>query len=456
MLPKSVSGRSLFADLSRSIALRTFVCFVAIEIVVLLPSYHRQKQQLAEASITATTAALQPWIGLSDSALQPEIRRNILERIISNSTLLGLEIYTISGQKIWALGEESSSSLREWQLRPTRRIYNSAQKNYEALIVPETLEADYFVIAKYDSILLNRELTAYVWRIVGLILLIGAIVTLGILLTLRPKVLKPLYQLRRELLLVTEAISQDREQPQMMSTYIPNDELGDVIHSFHGFVSEIYTAISDRKEVEVELTSINQTLQTEIQRRKVIEGSLKTLNDQLQSLADSDGLTCIANRRYFDETIDREWRRMARLKVPISLIILDVDCFKQFNDHYGHPAGDDCLIKIAQASQSEIKRPGDLLARYGGEEFVVILPHTDLEGAKVVADNIRHAILALKIPHKYSAASSCVTVSMGIATQIPPPRTQPQALIEAADQALYQAKKQGRNQFCCASIVSQA
>jgi|GEM_PF-2763788 len=175
---------------------------------------------------------------------------------------------------------------------------------------------------------------------------------------------------------------------------------------------------------------------------------LEVANQELHRLASLDGLTQLANRRRFDEYLAQEWRRMAREKTPLSIILCDIDFFKLYNDTYGHQAGDDCLQKVARALQDAIKRPADLVARYGGEEFAVILPNTKAEGAMQVAEIIRSAIAALKIFHLNSPLNQQITLSVGVATIIPSPYSSPANLIAAADQALYQAKAQGRDQCC--------
>ncbi|MGD1807878.1 sensor domain-containing diguanylate cyclase [Dapis sp. BLCC M126] len=174
--------------------------------------------------------------------------------------------------------------------------------------------------------------------------------------------------------------------------------------------------------------------------------ALKQANHKLENLARLDGLTQIPNRRYFDEILELEWKRLVREKQFLSLIMLDVDHFKLYNDFYGHQAGDQCLVKIAKTAKEIVKRPVDLLARYGGEEFAVILPNTDERGASVVAKQIQSAIKGLAIPHGKSE-KQIVTLSLGIATQIPLVDQKLQELILEADQALYQAKQQGRD--CC-------
>jgi diguanylate cyclase (GGDEF)-like protein len=176
--------------------------------------------------------------------------------------------------------------------------------------------------------------------------------------------------------------------------------------------------------------------------------ALEQSNRELRRLAMLDGLTMVSNRRHFDVCVEEQWTLLAQLQQPLSLILLDVDCFKPYNDHYGHLAGDDCLKQIAQALERVLKRPTDVLARYGGEEFAIILPLTSLQGAQQIARTIAHTIDDLHIPHAYSAATDHVTLSQGISSMIPSPQASLNTLIATADIALYQAKQQGRNQAC--------
>lgn len=172
--------------------------------------------------------------------------------------------------------------------------------------------------------------------------------------------------------------------------------------------------------------------------------ALKFQADLLSSIALQDGLTGVANRRKFDEALQSDWLQCARQQQPVSLLMLDVDHFKRFNDRYGHQAGDDCLRRVAQAIRLSLRRPRDLAARYGGEEFACLLPETDLEGASSLAGEILQAIRALGIPHEASDAEPTVTASIGVASMIPNGSTAPQTLVERADLQLYQAKHEGR------------
>ncbi|MBF0177169.1 MAG: diguanylate cyclase [Magnetococcales bacterium] len=172
---------------------------------------------------------------------------------------------------------------------------------------------------------------------------------------------------------------------------------------------------------------------------------LKKRGDMLEHLAMMDGLTGIPNRRRFDETLEREWRRCLRAQRPISLILVDVDHFKLYNDHYGHAQGDQCLKKIAVAMAKTQTRSADLVARYGGEEFVCLLPEIASEGAQSSARRMQEATAALQIPHLQSPTAGHVTLSLGVATTTPNRSCKPIMLIEAADGFLYQAKSGGRN-----------
>ena len=182
-----------------------------------------------------------------------------------------------------------------------------------------------------------------------------------------------------------------------------------------------------------------------IQQAKM-HAQLTLANEQLRRIAYLDGLTQVANRRRFEQYIKTEWRRMSREKKPLALILCDIDYFKAYNDYYGHQAGDNCLRLVARTLGRAAKRPGDLVARYGGEEFVIVLPNTDLSGAETVAEDIRYLIRSRRIDHKKSKVDKIITLSLGVASGIPNPDSSPGELVKLADDALYDAKNQGRDQ----------
>jgi diguanylate cyclase (GGDEF)-like protein/PAS domain S-box-containing protein len=193
----------------------------------------------------------------------------------------------------------------------------------------------------------------------------------------------------------------------------------------------------------------------DISIRKAAEDKLEEANRRLEALAGQDGLTGLANRRTFDDALSKEFRRAARERSRLALIMIDVDRFKLFNDRYGHPAGDECLKRVSRAIEATLPRPGDLVARYGGEEFAALLPNTDESGAAIMADRIRRAILALAIGHEDSP-SLVVTISAGIASVEPSLYDSgPETLVRNADRALYCAKNNGRNAIVYASVLSE-
>jgi diguanylate cyclase (GGDEF)-like protein len=180
---------------------------------------------------------------------------------------------------------------------------------------------------------------------------------------------------------------------------------------------------------------------TAVQREKILREQAQKMHD----FSHIDGLTGIANRRRYDEFLENEFRRARRNGKLLSLVMIDIDYFKLYNDTYGHQAGDVCLTKIAQTLNESLHRPGDLVARYGGEEFTVILPCTDRQGAWMIAEAMRAKVEALQLPHRASSIAGHVTISLGVASQVPKNVGDPDELQAAADKALYQAKNAGRN-----------
>jgi len=190
-----------------------------------------------------------------------------------------------------------------------------------------------------------------------------------------------------------------------------------------------------------------------VQARVRTHVELKRRGDILENLSMHDGLTGIANRRRFDETLARSWRQSLRNGTPLSLIMADIDHFKIFNDTYGHMAGDECLRAVAETLAGALKRPGDLAARYGGEEFAIILEDTSLSGATHLAEAMRQGVQALGLEHRGSNAGSVVTVTLGAATTVPRPGQCPEALLSLSDHKLYEAKIAGRNRVLAATLL---
>ena len=180
------------------------------------------------------------------------------------------------------------------------------------------------------------------------------------------------------------------------------------------------------------------------------QAKLEQSNAELKKLTCMDGLTGIANRRRLDDFLQKECLRSARDGTPLSMILIDIDFFKPYNDHYGHLAGDECLRKVAQGLDEVVQRASDLIARYGGEEFAVVLPSTDLNGAVRMASELGEKIRSLGIPHEHSQASDIITISMGVVSRVACENLSPADLINLADAALYEAKEAGRNRYVVA------
>ncbi len=217
--------------------------------------------------------------------------------------------------------------------------------------------------------------------------------------------------------------------------------------------SDYLVKFPDKIEVVARIRAHSRSFMAQKQRDEAylalseLQKELEIKNEELERLSSQDGLTGIANRRVFDEFIESEWARAGRNKSSLSLIMIDIDHFKVYNDNYGHQGGDDCLRQVAQKLADTVKRPADLVARYGGEEFVVVMPCTDIEGAKSIAETLCLGVSVLGVPHEHSSTADHVTISLGVACVVPPADGKPESLITMADEALYEAKEQGRNQY---------
>lgn len=237
---------------------------------------------------------------------------------------------------------------------------------------------------------------------------------------------KPLHQLSA---IAQEIGKQEWDTPIELNR---QDVIGDLSRSFATMTQQLQVAFKD--------------LENRIDERTF---DLVKANQELQLISHVDGLTQIANRRYFDRYFEQEWQRLSREQKPISILLCDVDYFKQYNDYYGHQAGDLCLQRIAHLLAKTVHRPADLVARYGGEEFVLLLSNTDISGAKAVAESILNLLREMQIPHA-AAPPQQLSISLGIATVIPGKHLTPESLLAVADLALYKAKSQGRNRYAVA------
>ena len=209
--------------------------------------------------------------------------------------------------------------------------------------------------------------------------------------------------------------------------------------------------LETREKLKREIKDKNKTetkLKNKISELQKTKQKLEKTNQKLSKISCRDQLTDLYNRREFEKTIKNEWRNAIREAKPISVVMLDIDYFKKFNDNYGHLAGDNCLQKLSQALKNTLKRPRDFLARYGGEEFIAILPDTNQSGAKHVAELLRKNVVNLEIPHNHSPVLNYVTISLGVATTEKAELYVFEEILDKVDQALYQAKDNGRNQYC--------
>ncbi|TAN76370.1 MAG: diguanylate cyclase [Gallionella sp.] len=237
----------------------------------------------------------------------------------------------------------------------------------------------------------------------------------------------------------------------------------DKSRAFENGASDYLVKLPDRIELIARIRAHSKTYLLQLQRdeayreMKKLQEQLTESNSKLEEsnatllrLSTMDGLTGIANRRHFDETLLLEWKAGLRENRILSIIILDIDFFKKYNDGYGHQGGDDCLKEVAKTLRDTLHRAGDFIARYGGEEFVAILPHTDAKGAAIIAEHMRANIAAKNIPHAYSNVAGHVSISLGVAAMYPDNSASPADLIARADGALYKAKEQGRNRYIVA------
>ncbi|MBW4648762.1 MAG: GGDEF domain-containing protein [Kastovskya adunca ATA6-11-RM4] len=279
---------------------------------------------------------------------------------------------------------------------------------------------------------------------------------------------------------MTEGIGLENQESQLLAEIAQlHAEIERLKRDGHDLQVALSTTAEHGDLIEAQLYETNVKLQAEVVERQRAEAMLKALLDIISRerddlaiilqtirehgdavdtqwhqkfnestlLASSDSLTQIANRRGFDEHLNYQWQQMVREQAALAVILCDIDYFKQYNDTYGHPAGDNCLQQVARVLRAAVNRPQALVARYGGEEFAVILPQTEEAEALELAEQIQSAIAKLQIPHLGSRINPCVSVSMGVAWAIPREERSPNSLIAEADRCLYLAKQQGRNRI---------
>ncbi len=262
----------------------------------------------------------------------------------------------------------------------------------------------------------------------------------------------------RAAMAVQKAIAEGTEYDIEKRILRPNGEVrtvlsrGEIILDENSKPSKLVGAfmdVTEQKKAEEEILKLNAELEQRVAERTK---ELEEANKKLQLRAITDALTGVYNRRFFNETIDREWRRAIRSKEALALIMIDIDYFKAYNDFYGHLEGDICLCSVAAALKEALKRTSDVLFRYGGEEFVAMLPNTDLPGAQKVAETIQRKIKLLNLPHSKEITDGHLTISMGIAATLPTKDIKVNTLIKASDDALYEAKRRGRDRIVVGGI----
>lgn len=254
-----------------------------------------------------------------------------------------------------------------------------------------------------------------------------------------------------------------RDHPVLNNTPVivlsSKEDPKDKSEAFSNGASDYLVKLPDKIELIARIQAHSRSFLAQQQRDEAfrelreLQQELEAKNAELKRLSAIDGLTGIPNRRSFDEYIAKEWGRAVREKVCLALLLIDIDFFKKYNDGYGHQGGDDCLRKVATALADTMRRSSDMVARYGGEEFAVVLPNTDLDGAMVIAEEVRLAIEKLALKHEFSDVAEVVSISLGAAGIPPQCGEEPASLILLADEALYAAKAEGRNR-CCRSKKS--
>jgi diguanylate cyclase (GGDEF)-like protein len=255
-------------------------------------------------------------------------------------------------------------------------------------------------------------------------------------------------------LILLDAVMPGMDGYEVCAALRASDELRDIPIIF---VTALTTPEDETRALEAGAVDfISKPFNVAVVRARVrTHLTLKRQSDTMRELTLTDALTGVANRRCFDDALENEWRRCARGHAPLSMIMIDIDHFKLYNDTYGHQAGDDCLKRVADAMVQCAGRSPDLVARYGGEEFVVLLPQVAVDGAETVARRILASVDELRLPHRMSSVGETVSVSLGVATVMPGEQRTAELLLGAADRALYQAKADGRNRYCIADGLAQ-
>ncbi len=354
----------------------------------------------------------------------------------------------LSSQKQQSLNQQTQvlkQNLDQARQQPFARVFLSATNYQPTIIAIATLQTQpwYVIFAQPEAILL-APIQKQIRSILVLACLIAIIVSISAV-YLAQVLAQPLRYL-------TQMVSQfDPDRLNLRINLKSQDEVGMLVKAFNQMIERIECYAKDLAEANQQLEISNQILEQKVAERTA---ELEEANQELFRMVSLDPLTQVANRRHFNDCLSHAWEHHLQEQQPLALIFMDIDCFKRYNDFYGHQGGDECLAKVAQVMAQSLQQERNLVARYGGEEFVAILFNKNTHEALEMAESLQKAIATLAISHQGSEVSAYVTLSLGVASVVPTPEITPQSLIEKADQALYQAKNQGRNRAVVASPLT--
>lgn len=321
---------------------------------------------------------------------------------------------------------------------PESKTYSISSVNRDLLLVSRTFNVDGVPSLRASASLprsisrLGSEITFYG---ISLFILLCLTIVLTLIVLFQWVVIKPIRDLRQDISKISSAMDYS-----MRASIKDEDEIGSLSKEFNTMLGLI-------ESNNTELLSLNAELESEHKKVLNIQNELEIANQELKKLSEKDGLTGLANRYALERKLEKDWSLLGRTRSPLTILMIDIDYFKAYNDLYGHLAGDRCLKTVANIIGHAAKRSSDMAARYGGEEFIVVLPGTQVADALDLASALRAEITDANIEHSGSAVEAFLTLSIGVSSTIPSPEGSPEALISSADAALYQVKENGRNNF---------
>lgn len=454
--PTRAGTTSVAGQLLRVIFGSYFVVTLIVTCIQLVAEY-RNTEQRVSAEIQAMRQTFGPGIADAMWRFQDEVLRGILDGIKELPVVVGVTVEDEGGHLVRAAGIILAKNGQSIRILPDGTVIPA---DHERGVFSEEITHAFPIIYTDEN---GNQRNIGRWRVFSNKRVILGQVKYGFTLILVNSIIKtaalwfiflfvvthwlgnPLDQLSRFVSRInlenldSHAIA--LKTPGRHELHLLAEAVNVMLGKLRGSLAENNALVQDLKAEKEALRLLNETLESRVAERTE---ELERLNRQLETLSVTDGLTGIANRRCFDQTLEIEWARASRTGVPLALALLDVDWFKRYNDHYGHLAGDACLRAVAAVLADTARRTGDLVARYGGEEFAFIAPAADGPTALAMGIRICEALRARALPHELSRFH-CLTVSIGVATLVPAIGQSRDALLKAADQALYRAKKQGRN-----------